>query len=121
VILEVYGPEVEWFLGPATPPWNGRELAAAKLTRAILAMNDGGPWRFDLVGEPLPFEQVERYSARRIRDRFTIPMLRDYLLALDIRAFDADFYAPDRRGTLMELTGVDPVFKDSLAEARAHF
>jgi len=121
VMLEVHGPDVEWFRGPSTLPWNGKEFAAAKLTRAIVAMNDGGPWRFFLEGEPLPFEQTERYRARRIRDRFTITMLRDYLLALGIRAFDADFYAPARRGILIKLVGATPLVEETLAEARAHF
>lgn len=43
--------------------------------RFISAANDGGPWRFDAGGEPMEFEQLDRYKATRIRDRFTPDML----------------------------------------------
>ena len=53
---------------------------------------DEGRWRFDVSGEPQPFEQTERYTARRIRDRFTRDMLVRYLAALGIGADESSFY-----------------------------
>jgi hypothetical protein len=50
-------------------------------------------WHFGLYGETLPFEEFETYQARRVRDRFTIPMLERYCKALGIRPFDEDFFA----------------------------
>jgi hypothetical protein len=123
-MLEIYGPEVEEFRALPPSPRAGEIVAVAgRLSRSIVAMNDGGRWYFHLKGTPLPFEQPEHYRARRVKDRFTIPMLRDYLAAMDIRAFDADFYAPDRMATLIELRGAERfVFQSySLEEARAHF
>ena len=35
-------------------------------------------------GEPLDFEQTDRYTARRKRDRFTPGMLGEYLRALGV-------------------------------------
>ena len=51
-------------------------------------------WEFHADGPVLPFEQVARYRARRIRDRFTPEMLEEYARALGIRLFDAAFYGP---------------------------
>lgn len=63
--------------------------------RSISVINEGERWRFDCGGgDPFPFEDVERYKARRVRDRFTREMLVDYLLALGIDAFSRDFYGP---------------------------
>lgn len=47
--------------------------------RVVSASNDGGRWVFDQFGEPFPFEKVERYQERRVRDRFTFEMLKEYL------------------------------------------
>lgn len=93
--------------------------------RVIYAMNDGGPWEFGQFGEPLPFEDVERYQARRVRDRFTMEMLRDYLQELGIRAFDEDFYLPPEHNRAVLLKRTDlrlpNMKKYTLAEARAHY
>jgi hypothetical protein len=62
--------------------------------RYIVAMNDGGKWKFEASGNVQPFERVERYKARRIRDRFTDELLEDYCQALGIRLFDPKFYGP---------------------------
>jgi hypothetical protein len=62
--------------------------------RALGASNDGGRWVFDQSGEPFPFEQVEQYQARRVRDRFTFEMLKDYLRHLGLAPFEEDFYLP---------------------------
>jgi hypothetical protein len=64
-------------------------------------MNDGY-WTFDTAGQQQPFERPERYAERRIRDRITPDMLRSYLAALGIRAFDEDFYMPDGEALLIE-------------------
>lgn len=60
--------------------------------RAVWAMKDGGGWEFDCIGEPYGFEQVERYSAKRKRDRFTSEMLEQYLKEFGISPFNASFY-----------------------------
>jgi hypothetical protein len=53
---------------------------------------DSGRWEFLENGEPLPFEERERYSAKRIRDRFDREMLLRYLGTLGIRADDPTFW-----------------------------
>ncbi len=73
--------------------------------RTIGASYDGYKWSFDLIGEVQPFEETERYLARRIRDRFTPDMLDRYLQALGISMFDEDFYLPDGTATLVEKIG----------------
>lgn len=55
------------------PPLNER--------RTIQAAKDGR-WTFGSSGTPYPFEDVSRYEAKRIRDRFTPEMLDDILKGL---------------------------------------
>ena len=81
-MLEVYGPD-------------------RKPIRIIYAANDGGKWVFGESGVPFPFEEVERYKARIIRDRFTGEMLDNYLKHLGIVAFDETFYAPSNTGSIL--------------------
>ncbi|MFL5352031.1 hypothetical protein [Archangium sp.] len=106
VMLEVYGPhETHWL----------------NYVRALGASNDGGRWVFDQSGEPFPFERLEQYQARRVRDRFTFDMLREYLRHLGLSPFEESFYLPP--GTpawLVEKTGPPVVARKqyTLAEAR---
>lgn len=69
-ILEAYGPDGD--------PEHGH------CRRVVGAVNDGGRWTFDEFGDPFDFEHVERYKARKIRDRFTPEILEHYLLGLDV-------------------------------------
>lgn len=60
--------------------------------RSVSAVHDGSRWCFHTQGAVQPFEQVEQYSARKIRDRFTPEMLESYGSALGLRIFDETFY-----------------------------
>ena len=53
-----------------------------------------GRWEFNTYGDPLPFEQVDIYNARRKRDRFSPEIVEEYCLALGIRINDENFYGP---------------------------
>jgi hypothetical protein len=77
VMLEVYGPH---------------QTAWLNYLRTLYAANDGGHWVFGQSGEPFPFEKPEQYQARRVRDRFTFDMLREYLRHLGLSPFEEDFY-----------------------------
>ncbi len=92
VMLDMFGPEkLEKILN---------------YVRSIYAANDGGRWVFGHSGEPFPFEQVEKYQARRVRDRFTFEMLKDYLRHLGLAPFEEDFYMPPgSRAWLIQKTG----------------
>jgi hypothetical protein len=109
VMLEVYGPH---------------PTAWINTVRAVSASDDGGHWVFDECGEPFPFEKVEQYRQRRVRDRFTFDMLREYLQHLGLSAFEESFYLPEGTSAwLVEKTG--PVISTqeefTLAQARADF
>jgi len=80
VMLDVFGPEQPGKLN--------------NYVRAIEVANDGGHWVFVQSGEPFAFEQVEKYQERRVRDRFTFEMLKDYLGHLGLSPFEEDFYLP---------------------------
>ncbi|MFY0571479.1 hypothetical protein ACN28E_47670 [Archangium lansingense] len=109
VMLEVYGSHrTDWL----------------NYVRAVSASNDGGRWVFDQFGEPFPFEKLEQYQARRMRERFTFDMLKGYLRHLGLSPFEEDFYLPQGAfAWLVEKTGpVVPTHKEyTLAEARADF
>lgn len=61
-------------------------------------------WDFIDMGPVQPFEQTERYQARKVTDRFDQELLIEYVAQLGLRPFDADFYAPDRHGVIVEAT-----------------
>jgi hypothetical protein len=53
---------------------------------------DSGRWEFNSWGAVQPFEELDAYSATRIRDRFSRAMLLRYLAALGIDADEPRFY-----------------------------
>jgi hypothetical protein len=109
VMFELYGPnQTDWL----------------NYLRTIYAANDGGRWVFGQSGEPFPFEKLEQYQARRVRDRFTFDMLKEYLSHLGLHPFEENFYLPDGAPAwLVEKTGpVLPTYKEfTLAQARENF
>jgi hypothetical protein len=62
--------------------------------RAICVASEDGRWSFHASGDPFAFEDLEAYSVRRKRDRFTPTMLRQYLAHFDLFPFDDDFFSP---------------------------
>jgi hypothetical protein len=108
VMLDVFGPE--------------QPGKISNTVRVVEVANDGGHWVFVQSGEPFPFEQVEQYQARRVRDRFTFEMLKDYLRHLGLAPFEEDFYMPPGScAWLIQKTGpFDTVGREyTLEEARA--
>jgi hypothetical protein len=109
VMFELYGPhQTDWL----------------NYLRTLYASNDGGRWVFGQSGEPFPFEKLERYQARKVRDRFTFEMLEEYLHHLGLSPFQEHFYLPQGSPAwLVEKTGpVVPAQKEyTLAQAREHF
>jgi len=60
--------------------------------RYVLAHRESR-WEFEEWGEPFPFEEVEQYQARRIKDRLTPEMVERYCGHLGIDLFNPDFYS----------------------------
>ncbi|HEY7364501.1 MAG TPA: hypothetical protein VIE37_10370 [Methylomirabilota bacterium] len=88
------------------------------LVRAVSAVQDEGRWEWTATGTVQPFEEVERYRQRRVRDRLTPDMLERYCGALGIRPFDESFYGS--KGFLVEHTNVrGSVRTETLQQARA--
>ncbi|HEX2864623.1 MAG TPA: hypothetical protein VHN99_08635 [Deinococcales bacterium] len=79
---------------------NGPEKAPGLNTiRRVHAINDG-PWKWVGTGDPLPFENLEAYTAKRIRDRLTGAMIVDYCAHFGIFPDDPAFFG--RRGVFGE-------------------
>jgi hypothetical protein len=62
--------------------------------RSISATAEDGRWLWEADGDVLDFEAVDRYSARRVKDRFDRDLLLTYLRALGIPADDDAAYGP---------------------------
>lgn len=60
--------------------------------RTVSADFDGRTWRFDEFGDPLPFEQVERYQRKAVRDRLDAALIEQYCRAIDLEPFDSRAY-----------------------------
>jgi hypothetical protein len=92
LIMEVYGHEkTEWL----------------NLIRRIRLENDLGKWHFEQFGSPFPFEQTERYLAKKKTDRFDLPLLKQYLHALGgLSPFDENFFLPPdhRKAVLVKIS-----------------
>lgn len=103
-MFEFYGPERTEFLN---------------YLRTISVANDGGRWRMDQSGKPLPCEQTSWFEAKRVKDRFQVEHLASLLRALGIDAFDERYYGAD--GVLVERQGpTAPGFREyELAEVHA--
>ena len=60
--------------------------------RTLAAHAEDGRWSWHESGSTQPFEQTERYTARRKRDRLDRPLLVEYLNAMGIRVDDERFF-----------------------------
>jgi hypothetical protein len=72
---------------PAATEWLNVEWS-------VSALDDGGRWTFQRMGPTQPFEELEAYERRRVRDRFTPDMLRRYAEALGV-PLDAAAFGPE--------------------------
>lgn len=89
--------------------------------RSIYAVNNCGKWEFGTDGPPLPFEEIERYTARRIKDRFDGEMLERYCHQMNIRLLDVSFYGPQATVMRMGLDCDPPeTFESIQARLRMH-
>ena len=91
----LYGEVQFWLFRPEPRP--GEIL---NFERTISAMYDVNGWTFEQSGAIQPYEEPERYRARKVVDRFTPEMLNRYCAALGIRLFDPAFYGP--KGVLID-------------------
>jgi hypothetical protein len=63
--------------------------------RTVEDVFDGNRWVFNASGTEQPFEEPEKYTERRVSDRFTSDMLERYCIALGIDAFNAEGYGTE--------------------------
>lgn len=74
-----------WMMGPGGKP-------PLMYIRTIAAYAEDGHWSWRTDGQLQLFERPERYTARRVRDRFDRGLLVDYLATIGIRVDDLGFY-----------------------------
>lgn len=110
-------------------PWYGPGHAATQVwvsgpggdgplmsIRTVSVAATDGRWEWYEEGAPLPFEEVERYGARRKRDMFDRDLLLRYLDALGIPAHDDSAYGP---GVVVQQHVAWPRRTTSLEEERS--
>jgi hypothetical protein len=68
---------------------------ALNYIRSVATIYDGNRWVFDSDGTVQPYEELDSYSKRRVRDRFTSDMLERYCQALGLDVFNPETYGPD--------------------------
>ncbi|HET9989480.1 MAG TPA: hypothetical protein VFQ65_13205 [Kofleriaceae bacterium] len=86
--------------------------------RTIAAHAEDGRWSWDTYGSLQPFEQPERYEARKIKDRFDRALLVTYLSALGIRVDDLAFYG---EGCALRRSVEFVPRRETVAQVRARF
>lgn len=103
-MFELYGPARTEFLN---------------YVRTISVANDGGRWRMDLGGTPIPYEEQSWFDAKRVKDRFQVEHLASLLRTIGIDAFNERYYG--ERGVLLERHGpTAPGLREyTLAEVQA--
>lgn len=69
---------------------NGLEIPV--IERQVMLSKDGR-WKFEEFGEPMPFENLERYAMRKKRDRLNEEVLISYGKAIGIAFWDIATYA----------------------------
>ncbi len=102
--LELYGPD--------KTDWLNRVWSVA-------AVNDGGRWTWHRAGAEQPFEELEAYAARKIRDRLTPDRLERYARALSVPLDSAEF----RPEAFLDIpAGIESTTRrETLAVARERF
>ncbi|MCA9075680.1 MAG: hypothetical protein KDA93_11650 [Planctomycetaceae bacterium] len=95
--------------------YEDRPTEYRNIGRTISLTNQCGRWRFDLSGEPLPCEDVDRYQAKMVKDRFNLDMLLENLDDFGIKGYRHRFYteqcalyhppAPTYTGTELRING----------------
>jgi hypothetical protein len=101
--LQLLGPEGE-------PP--------LRYVRTLVAHAEDGRWSWETSGTPLPFEDLSRYRARRVRDRLPRQLLVGYLAALGIGVDNDQRYG---RAVLVTQRVGWASYTESLQQARARW
>lgn len=94
----------------------GKDASVPNNERTVYLVNDCGRWEFGASGPPYPFEETDRYKAKRIRDRFSVDMLERYCGALGIELLDEHFYGP-RYAIFQRKDAVPPGYQYETYEA----
>ncbi|MCW2601817.1 MAG: Uncharacterized protein JWM02_3646 [Frankiales bacterium] len=70
-----------------------RDARSGPVKTRSVELHKESRWQFRQYGDPLPFEDVEQYRAKKLKDRLTVDMVERYCSHLGIELFDPDFYA----------------------------
>jgi hypothetical protein len=112
-LIRMWGHTLFALYGPSNTDWLNR-------IRYLSVSNDVSGWNFSESGEVQPFEELDEYAKKRIKERFTIEMLERYCRALGIELNQVDFYGP--RSCAVKTTGQSQRgdLSMSIVDARSH-
>lgn len=77
------------------PSWSFSLYERGEMRRHVQAFLDSDAWKFHTHGDPMPFENLDYYRRRRIRDRLSREILAEYLLALGWDIGDDRFWSSE--------------------------
>lgn len=66
----------------------------SNMERVIGIVRDNNRLRLVSNGTPFPFERLDQYQAKRVKDRFTQDLLEQYMAEFGLFPFDESFYMP---------------------------
>ena len=69
--------------------------------RVVYSMRDANSWEFFQKGEPLSFEDVSFYDAKKKRDRLTPSIISTYLVQIGYGSLEKDFWISAAPGHLL--------------------
>jgi hypothetical protein len=106
LIFELYGPkQTDWL----------------NLIRQVRLENTRGKWEFSEFGEPLPFEHLEEYLVKKVKDKFTFKTFYHYLCELNLNPFSVEYYLPPDSSSayLIQLQGGEIIQRTSITLQQA--
>jgi hypothetical protein len=72
--------------------FNYSDYSSNPVRKRGVYVNKDRRWTFDQYFEPFPFEELESYGAKGIKDRLTPEMVERYCQQFGIEPFDPEFY-----------------------------
>lgn len=98
VYIEVSAWEHNFGKQPNANGWGGGDFIysnpATGQYRSVGLRYELTKWEFDQYGEPLPFEELEVYKTKPVKNRLTPEMIDRYAKQFGIDFFNEDFYMP---------------------------
>lgn len=120
-IVDPVGESVRRYGGVAFYLFGSHTTSVLNYVRTVQVSHTGSRWEMHVSGEPQPYEELERYQARRVRDRFTSDMLERYCQALGVDVFNTEAYGASGMLIKTDVVSGREFKRETLQEVQARF